>query len=199
MQVDKHVFGYYNPFTGVRTNVLFWIRAYTVRTQGVKSTGECIMMVYAEKNYAQTVFAGERYSERRRSVGREKPVGNSRSGSAVRGGRALGKHKLKAFRRAWLLVLTLIISAVSLICLSGFTSTGTGADGGAGPERHKYYTAVYIDRDTTLWSIASEYMSEDYSSIKAYIREVREINGINGDTIYYGSNIIVPYYSGDLY
>ena len=100
-------------------------------------------------------------------------------------------------RRLRLLILTFMISAVSLICLSGFTNAGSKQDNL--PERHKYYTDVYVDRDSTLWSIASQYITDDYSSMKAYLKEVREINGISGDTIYYGSRIIVPYYSGDLY
>lgn len=153
------------------------------------------MMEYADRYSVHAVSVAGSYGDRRRSYGRVKHSSASRGGTRVSA--AAGKRRHRVSGRVRLLILTFMISAISLICLSGFTSSGAAQSNEA--ERHKYYTAVYVDRDTTLWSIASEYMTEDYSSIRAYIREVKEINGISGDTIYYGSRLIVPYYSDDLY
>ncbi|MDO4522860.1 MAG: hypothetical protein Q4B57_06920 [Eubacteriales bacterium] len=58
----------------------------------------------------------------------------------------------------------------------------------------KYYTDVRVDRDDTLWSIAQEYCTEDYGSIKDYIREVRRINNL-GVEVQYGQVLMVPYCS----
>lgn len=61
---------------------------------------------------------------------------------------------------------------------------------------YKYYKSITISDGDTLWSIAREYMdSEHYDSIKEYIKEVKQMNSLTSDTISYGENIIVPYYS----
>ena len=63
--------------------------------------------------------------------------------------------------------------------------------------RYKYYTTVYITRNMTLWDIAEEYISEEYSDKRAYIDEVMEINQLTNDKLSYGSTICVPYYSDE--
>ena len=202
---------------GLRTDVLpFCFRMPCgERMQRLRSqeSGVSIMMEYAGGKHIQAAAVEGRYGVSRRPSGRTMTTiarGAQRSVSASarmprnaseNPGRAGKGARRNAARRSAgrvrLLILTFIISAISLVCLSGFTSSGSGS--GTAAERHKYYTAVRIGRDTTLWSIASEYMTEDYASIHAYIREVKEINSLEGDTIYYGSNLIVPYYSDDLY
>lgn len=63
---------------------------------------------------------------------------------------------------------------------------------------HKYYKSITISDGDTLWSIAQEYMdNEHYDSIKDYIKEVKKVNSLASDSISYGENIIVPYYSYD--
>ena len=63
--------------------------------------------------------------------------------------------------------------------------------------RYKYYTSVYITRNMTLWDIADDYMSEEYSDKRAYIDEVMKINQLTSDKLSYGSTICVPYYSSE--
>lgn len=62
------------------------------------------------------------------------------------------------------------------------------------PETYKYYTDIRVERGETLWDIAMEYMTEEYSSPSAYIREVKKINNI-GEQIQYGQYLTIPYYS----
>lgn len=59
----------------------------------------------------------------------------------------------------------------------------------------KYFKCITIDSDDTLWSIAEENMSEEYSSINDYIDEVKSINNLIGDKIYSGATLVVPYYA----
>ncbi|MBR1815537.1 MAG: LysM peptidoglycan-binding domain-containing protein [Lachnospiraceae bacterium] len=59
----------------------------------------------------------------------------------------------------------------------------------------KYYKCITIGEDDTLWSIADEYISEEYSSRDAYIAEIKSINDLTGDTIYSGATLVVPYYA----
>ena len=64
--------------------------------------------------------------------------------------------------------------------------------------RYKYYTDIYIDYGDTLWDIANQYMTEEYTSIQSYIKEVCEINSMTyDDAIYYGQRLIIPYYSDE--
>lgn len=65
------------------------------------------------------------------------------------------------------------------------------------PQTYKYYTDVRVQRDDTLWSIAEEYMTEEYKSIDEYVREVQKINHV-GNVIEYGQCLMVPYYSEEL-
>lgn len=61
-------------------------------------------------------------------------------------------------------------------------------------QTYKYYTEVRVQRKDTLWSIAETYMTEEYSNINEYVREVQKINDI-GCTVEYGQRLMVPYYS----
>ena len=62
---------------------------------------------------------------------------------------------------------------------------------------HKYYVSVQINYGDTLTSIAEDYMTEEYSSKKEYIREVKKINNLGDDTIIAGNYLIIPIYSND--
>lgn len=65
------------------------------------------------------------------------------------------------------------------------------------PQTYKYYTQVRVERNDTLWSIAEEYMTEEYISVNQYVREVQKINGI-GPIVEYGQYLMVPYYSEEV-
>lgn len=58
----------------------------------------------------------------------------------------------------------------------------------------KYFKCITIDEDDTLWSIANEYISEEYDSVSDYIDEVKSINNLSSDKIYNGATLVIPYY-----
>lgn len=62
-------------------------------------------------------------------------------------------------------------------------------------QNYKYYTSVEIHSGDTLWSIASDYITDDYEDMDEYIKEVCEINHISGNEIHSGQYITIPYYS----
>lgn len=63
---------------------------------------------------------------------------------------------------------------------------------------YKYYTSITIESGETLWDIASEYSSEEFPSITAYVNEVKHINHISDShRIYAGEKLIIPYYSSE--
>lgn len=92
-------------------------------------------------------------------------------------------------------MLLVICIAVLVFFTKSAAVTASAEDSG---ERYKYYTTVYVDRDTTLWSVAETYISEEYEDIRAYIDEVKFINHLQDDSLMYGTVISVPYYSDEL-
>ena len=66
------------------------------------------------------------------------------------------------------------------------------AQGTAKGSPYKYYTSIPIEKGDTLWSIAKEYMTEDYDGIEEYIREIRRVNHLSGDKIDAGRYLAIP-------
>lgn len=56
----------------------------------------------------------------------------------------------------------------------------------------KTYLTIQVNANDTLWSIADEYMNDDYYDHETYINEVVSINRIKNNVIYAGSSITVP-------
>ena len=55
-------------------------------------------------------------------------------------------------------------------------------------------TSVQIEEGDSLWSLASEYFTEEFSSVSNYITEIKRMNGLSSDTLYAGSYILIPQY-----
>ena len=60
-------------------------------------------------------------------------------------------------------------------------------------QREKIIISVSIEEGDTLWSIASEYYTEEYKDIHELISEIKNCNGIS-DEVKIGQKILVPYY-----
>ena len=60
-------------------------------------------------------------------------------------------------------------------------------------QREKIIISVPIKEGDTLWSIASEYYTDDYTDINELINEIKNCNGIS-DKIKIGETILVPCY-----
>ncbi len=61
--------------------------------------------------------------------------------------------------------------------------------------RIKCYKSIEIQSGDTLWSIAKEYMTAEYTSVNEYVKDIQKVNNFTGSTIYEGCYIIVPYYT----
>lgn len=100
-------------------------------------------------------------------------------------------RKRRALKRRIRLVTAVFLGALLLaMALSGFSRVMVTK-----APSYKYYTAVTVRCDDTLWDIAQKYMTEDYSSIQSYMKEIKEVNNMKSDAIYYGQKLILPYYS----
>lgn len=55
------------------------------------------------------------------------------------------------------------------------------------------FTSVQVMQGDTLWSIAEDYKTGNYTTM-ALVEEIKRANGLGGDRIMAGSYLIVPYY-----
>lgn len=85
--------------------------------------------------------------------------------------------------------------AVFLLCWSNIPGFAQGTEQASS---YKYYKSISIEKGDTLWSIAEEYMTEEYDGIEEYIREVRRVNHLSDDIIYAGRYLAIPCYGSDL-
>lgn len=76
-------------------------------------------------------------------------------------------------------------------------AAATANAGTADSSRTKYYTSIRIEKGTSLWDIAGDYMTEEYVSQQEYIDEVMQMNHLKSDVIYEGAYLCVPYYSAE--
>ena len=91
---------------------------------------------------------------------------------------------------------TLIIFMwLSIVIVSGSVTTGNNND----IEQNnmysgRYYMNIQVNKDDTLWSIADRY-NNGTENITSYINSLKQLNNIDGDTIYAGDTIIIYYYA----
>lgn len=89
---------------------------------------------------------------------------------------------------------TMTIFTVTILSIFMFY-TGPVLNARAEHVNTKYFTTIEVKSGDTLWDIAQEYRTAEYSGMEAYIDEVREINHIIGDEITSGCYLTIPYYA----
>lgn len=56
-------------------------------------------------------------------------------------------------------------------------------------------TSVQIEEGDSLWSLASEYYTEEFESLNSYITEIKRMNGLSSDTLYAGNYLLIPHFT----
>lgn len=113
-----------------------------------------------------------------------------RSERRIRNNRRRRKREMR--KNFLLIVMTICLIAACSISMSVFRSS---AKDDSVKTSYKYYKSITISNNDTLWSIAEEYMDEDYyDSVNDYVDEVIRVNTLPNDTICYGQHLIIPYY-----
>lgn len=55
-------------------------------------------------------------------------------------------------------------------------------------------SSIKIEEGDSLWSLATEYYTEEFSSIPNYMEEIKRMNGLSSDMLYAGNYILIPQY-----
>lgn len=99
-------------------------------------------------------------------------------------------------KNSYLKVLILSLSIMFVLIFSGIIIVEAGDNNKAQQQQYKYYTSISIEKDDTLWSIASNYV-DNTADIATYVEEIKALNKITSDCIYQGQSLIVYYYSSE--
>lgn len=102
-----------------------------------------------------------------------------------------GKNSLR--KRTSIAIIASLVTVLFIGCIFVQAKTPS-SDEVADLGRTKRFKSIEIQKGDTLWSIAEEYMTEEYPSVYSYIEDVKEMNGFTGDTIYEGCYLVVPIY-----
>jgi cell division protein YceG involved in septum cleavage len=94
-------------------------------------------------------------------------------------------------KKIWILGAAILL--LTIIFSVGFVTKTVTAQREA--DRVKLVKSIEIQKGDTLWSIASENMSDEYDDLNDYIDEIMDSNGMASDEIHVGNYIIVPYYA----
>lgn len=94
----------------------------------------------------------------------------------------LDRRRLSFISGVVILALVLVLLGTSVASAKDMNTTKT-----------KYYTSITIENGDTLWSIAEKYMYDEYDSVEEYVNDLIRINGLNGDTLYAGNNLVIVY------
>lgn len=95
------------------------------------------------------------------------------------------------YLRRLLIKITIIL--VLSIFLFGFVNT-VKASITEDKIREFHCESILIGNNDTLWSIAEEYYSSEYTDINHYIEVIMKANNLSSTTIHSGNYLIIPYY-----
>jgi LysM repeat protein len=108
--------------------------------------------------------------------------------------RKLERQRVRRNRRIALAVAMVCVFALGFLCGGRLVKASKRVSNMNVTSAHKSYKEIRVAANDTLWDIANEYMTAEYSSQQEYIAEVQDINSLTGDRIVYGQKLLIPYY-----
>lgn len=107
------------------------------------------------------------------------------------------KHKIWTYRELIFigaLFVLMVFVLTTLLMNMNLVKTAKGTGESAKVYREKIVTTICVEKDSTLWDIATRYYTEEYRDLNDMIDEIKKSNGIVKDTIHEGAYLIIPHY-----
>lgn len=107
------------------------------------------------------------------------------------------KHKIWTYRELIFigaLFILMVFVLTTLLMNMNLVKTAKGTGESAEVHREKIVTTICVEKDSTLWDIATRYYTEEYQDLNDMIDEIKKSNGIVKDTIHEGAYLIIPHY-----
>lgn len=101
------------------------------------------------------------------------------------------------YRTRKTLVMVLIILIFSVTFMKFMVGTASSASDDLRVNERKFFTSYVVKKGDTLWSIAEQYITEEYKSYNDYIDEIKTSNHIGGSYLQEGQLIVLPYYADE--
>ncbi len=105
-------------------------------------------------------------------------------------GRAAARRRRMRLARIRRIVFSSLLLIMLITSLTGFSRPVQVTQ-----PVYKYYAAVSVERGETLWSIAESYYTQDWKSMRTYVKESSRLNHIGSGQVKHGQTLVVPYYS----
>lgn len=91
--------------------------------------------------------------------------------------------------------IAIIITIITISILYVSVTHMDAAEADATNASSKFYTCITVESGDSLWDIAEEYKTDEYTSTQEYIDEVVSINNLKDESsIVSGTDLLVPYY-----
>ena len=91
--------------------------------------------------------------------------------------------------------IAIIITIITISILYVSVTHMDAAEADATNASSKFYTCITVQSGDSLWDIAEEYKTDEYTSTQEYIDEVVSINNLKDESsIVSGTDLLVPYY-----
>ena len=97
----------------------------------------------------------------------------------------LNSSKFWSFSSA---IVVTVFLAILLACLSTKIKVNAARE-----QREKQISVICVKEGDTVWSIASEFYTDEYTDLNELVTEIMCCNGIS-EQIRIGQNIVVPHY-----
>ena len=95
----------------------------------------------------------------------------------------------KAFFLGYAALVTLIL-AIFLACMGASLKAKAGVDN---TKSEKIVSVVSVKEGDTIWSIASDFYTDEYKDVSELVNEIKSCNGVS-EHIRIGQNLLVPHY-----
>ncbi|MGX8714871.1 MAG: LysM peptidoglycan-binding domain-containing protein [Lachnospiraceae bacterium] len=138
------------------------------------------------REYRTHTSSGRRAGTSLKSTGSRQPV--SAAGRAVLRNRRIRRARMK--RRILFVMILLALAAMFIFGRASVHAINTADENRLS---NITYQMITVEDGDTLWDIASEWSGHTDDDVRTYLDKIREMNGIKGDLIRDGQQLLIYY------